>query len=1193
MAKIYESAGRRVQLTGPRSGRGFSPAAAVDRTSAVRQQSAENIRQLERAQSFQQRSFGVASEAIIQNYKQSVGLSQDYFETAGRSQLANNRAANELQMQQTLSSWESTNQMADNALRSSIQRDKEKDSLYLQQLAGVKEANIRRRAQTTEALSQFSRTLSDFIVKTLKAKNEEEYKLYLGKALAGEIKIEDGQLRKFKQAERVLASAAATEGQLNEVRSQVDLAGAEEDRATNPVLKGWAAVGAATGLAKRAASQYQTAMDAFMSSRAPTVPLPDGRMISPREARGPSEIKAALAVGTQVFMEATGIVGINPTLLYEHLTPTVESVNNAIIANIMAQGRAEDKNNALFQLETNIGVSWQTLNPEDAVGVQDYFQQTVKGYQAEGISRSDANSNFVNKIVQLAVATENIDLLAAFELTPINPDNPGMGTLGTNYPGEFQKAYTEVAAASQRFEREREEEENQAIELILAEYSNLLSTAGTNKESMTQAFDATRQRLTTIASTGNLKAIEAINKLDSQGALYNPFAYNSIVANIQAGGVPPTENQLRQLELEGTISGEEGNRIRRMKPDDRALEITKGQEQVIKNTATALLRETLGTEAVDMAEIQVLLAPFVDTLTAEAASQIRNQVSAFMASKGGPPSPAELNGLIQSVVNAYRSDPRFKGKFDPKTGRITPQAPLSRSPFVTQAIPPGATAPVQDFTRVQPYEIQIRQPNTRSSILLSPQELEQNTQNFVNGAPPTPRAQQLMSATGQSFENLINNQAIAQGLPSSQNVSQSSQSQASAERRRLSPAAAAIIDDPNMPAWRKTAAFRQINQARVRAQRAAALEEQRRQEGQQTLQQSSQGLDQTLAGKVQALRPLMDLIGGPEGGAQQYNAINRGVAGDTPAGYPNLSNLTIAEVMRLQREQGYNAVGRYQFIPGTLAEVVRSAKLDPATTKFSPAVQDQLFVERVTNSPVRPRLGAFLRGESDNINGAIDDLSNEFGVVRNFNGRGNIEGIAGNKPSIEATQAAQMLRRVREQMQRSMTPNVSISRLTSTLGSTTNLYKTGNGTTDNGGLCVTAVIETLHRNGLPNDIYTSNDPGNNPRGLAAQLTNRYNFRSLQGYGRPTQINSPGYGAFQANVMSLADYRKAVNAGAVPSGAVVFQTRHSDWNQNSDRSRGFDAAIARNGGRQLFNGIMNQDSIYSNTTQVFVLIHAGQ
>jgi hypothetical protein len=1003
MAKIYESAERRVQLTGPRSGRGFAPGAAVDQSSAVRQQSADQIRQLERSQSFLQRSFRTASEATIQNYQRGANLSQEYLQSAGRSELSNNRVANELQMQQTLSAWEMTNQMANQAQRTAIQQEKEREGLYLQQLSGVLESNARRRAENTQALTQFSKTLTDFVVDKVKAKNEEDYKIGVMMAMNGEITPDGNQMTRFKQGEKVLESAAVVEGQLNEATSQVDLPLAEHQRTTSQVLKGWQAYGASVGLLKRAGAQYQVSMDTFMDSREPTVPLPDGRMISPREARGPAEINAALAVGQQMFIEATGISGINPLLVFEHLTPTVQNTNNAIVANKMAIGRKEDQENRIEEVDAGVGVAWRTLNAENRPAVQEFFQSTVNAWKVEGLSGGEANRRFVDRIIALAGATENMDLLAAFEKTEINPNNPGMGTLGDRFPDQFQKAYTQVAAAQERAEAARVEEQNELVDRILADYASQQSSAGTNKQQLTQAYDSARQTLAQIAGTGNLKAAQSLNQLEMQGAYYNPFAFSEIVRSMEKGQAPPTEQQLTQMVLEGTLNQEQANKIRSGKPDDQATKLAKGMDRVTKDAVTAAIRENFSMTAVDISEVQTIMAPLVDTMTAEIQTQLRSQLATFLA-QGKTPSSADMNGLIQSLIQAKAKDPRFNGQFDPGSGRLVPNQPLSRSPFVTNAIRPGAPAPIRDFTRVEPFEIQNRKPNLRQSYVLTPQDLTQNIQNFMNGQGPSARAQQLMSATGTSFENLLRGQSNAYGIPFT-DISQSTLAQASAERRRLAPSAAAIIDNPNIPAWRKTRAFREINAARARQEQ---ISRSRQQPGART-----GSADPDTAGKVQALRPLMDLIGNSEGGAQQYNAINRGRAGDSPDGYPGLSNMTLAQVQQLQR-QGINAVGRYQFISGTLTETIRDAGLNPNTTKFTPAVQDQLFVTRLTQSRVRSRLGAFLRGENNDITGALTDLSNEFAVVKNYSGRSGIEGIAGNRSSIEATHAASMLRRARE-----------------------------------------------------------------------------------------------------------------------------------------------------------------------------------
>lgn len=138
------------------------------------------------------------------------------------------------------------------------------------------------------------------------------------------------------------------------------------------------------------------------------------------------------------------------------------------------------------------------------------------------------------------------------------------------------------------------------------------------------------------------------------------------------------------------------------------------------------------------------------------------------------------------------------------------------------------------------------------------------------------------------------------------------------------------------------------------------------------------------------------------------------------------------------------------------------------------------------------------------------------------------------------------------------------------------------------GLCVTAVLESMAANKIPNPDGTDGDAGNNPRGLASQLVNKFGWRPLPGLGSPRRLSNV-YGTFSANVMSAAEYSAAVRDGRIPSGALVFQTMR-DWGGSFPRSRGFDVAIARNGGRSLWNGSMQGTLIYgAGTRQVFVLV----
>jgi len=117
------------------------------------------------------------------------------------------------------------------------------------------------------------------------------------------------------------------------------------------------------------------------------------------------------------------------------------------------------------------------------------------------------------------------------------------------------------------------------------------------------------------------------------------------------------------------------------------------------------------------------------------------------------------------------------------------------------------------------------------------------------------------------------------------------------------------------------------------------------------------------------------------------------------------------------------------------------------------------------------------------------------------------------------------------------------------------------------GYCVTGVLDTMQKNGVPNPAGTSNDP-NNPRGLAAQLIKNYGWGSISGLGSPINLKSP-YGNVGANAMSFSEWKSAVKENKIVSGSIVFTTKNSDWSGN--QSSGHDAAIAKNGGRKLWSG----------------------
>ena len=160
------------------------------------------------------------------------------------------------------------------------------------------------------------------------------------------------------------------------------------------------------------------------------------------------------------------------------------------------------------------------------------------------------------------------------------------------------------------------------------------------------------------------------------------------------------------------------------------------------------------------------------------------------------------------------------------------------------------------------------------------------------------------------------------------------------------------------------------------------------------------------------LAPLGDLIARGEG---DYNAINRGRAGDTPGGIQGLTgmtfeNYTVGQVMEMQRGRIF-AVGRYQFIPKTLRFAVRMSEVSELDM-FTPETQDKLMAALITHK--RPSVGAYLRGDHDLLGWALDDMAREWASIEYRRGRGFYDHIGGNRAHISRDELAKVLKKIKQ-----------------------------------------------------------------------------------------------------------------------------------------------------------------------------------
>jgi hypothetical protein len=160
------------------------------------------------------------------------------------------------------------------------------------------------------------------------------------------------------------------------------------------------------------------------------------------------------------------------------------------------------------------------------------------------------------------------------------------------------------------------------------------------------------------------------------------------------------------------------------------------------------------------------------------------------------------------------------------------------------------------------------------------------------------------------------------------------------------------------------------------------------------------------------LEPLGDLIARGEG---DYNAVNRGWAGDTPGGIQGLTgmtfeNYTVNQVIDMQRNW-LHAVGRYQFVPSTLRFALRHSQVD-GLDMFTPETQDKLMAALIFYK--RPAVGAYLRGDHDLEGWALNEMAKEWASIEYRYGRGYYDHIGGNRARVSRAELSSVLRDIKD-----------------------------------------------------------------------------------------------------------------------------------------------------------------------------------
>jgi peptidoglycan hydrolase-like protein with peptidoglycan-binding domain len=153
------------------------------------------------------------------------------------------------------------------------------------------------------------------------------------------------------------------------------------------------------------------------------------------------------------------------------------------------------------------------------------------------------------------------------------------------------------------------------------------------------------------------------------------------------------------------------------------------------------------------------------------------------------------------------------------------------------------------------------------------------------------------------------------------------------------------------------------------------------------------------------------------------------------------------------------------------------------------------------------------------------------------------------------------------------------------------LQTLGNARLDDGPVssCVATTLGNLDRLGIPSfEGGTTLDP-NNCRGAMVQMIQNGHWTSLPLPGSTERTIRSTYGTVQAQVISADAYERMAFAGQIPSGAIIFQTRHG-WSSN-EGPYGNDMGIVRDRGRATHNYQTMPPIIYGDAKEVVILVPA--
>jgi hypothetical protein len=620
---------------------------------------------------------------------------------------------------------------------------------------------LRQSERDLAAFAQFSESLTGFIQEKAKQKNEEEYQLGLSEVIDGTVTPTPEQADRFQAQTILLQNAAEADNQVaKELTNNGQLAAGEQFKAQSQAISGWRAYGRAVGSAKQVATNSQAFFLTWMESKDKVIPTADGRMISPAEASTPAEINAALEVGQQTLIKQSGIRSINPTIIAEHLAPTLQAIKGQMFANKLSSEVRKAKETAISDITGTIHSEFS--NPDLTIdSMFDSFQRNVNAYVIDGDLSKGAASDTVIKEALTTISTlpQEVaeDMLTKLSQVRKIAGDPNSISLGSAYADDFAKTLDVIQGRAEQQEAKAEralgKQAEQAWTILKKAEQDAAMAPGDLQALRKQTIGVLGQ----LADQGSTDALKYRTELLSDPPNVDYTLYRQYREGI-AQGKRPTQDQIQSDVQAGKLSPEMGRELGIYATGSARGAFTKQFGSSIGEAVKAHLKQA------GAISLNPFNKPETNVLQIEQVTNDLNDIAyRWFAAQQAAGKPVDDNDVNQFIENWM---PRVIGRYfqqNPNTKEWTTK-PLSRNPDVTVNRTKSVIAgPVREAAGFNPRTIQLRSYNSGSTVIMSKAEVEDNINRLSSNQPLSRRAQQLANSNGGPVQ-LLTHQAQHYGI---------------------------------------------------------------------------------------------------------------------------------------------------------------------------------------------------------------------------------------------------------------------------------------------------------------------------------------------------------------------------------------------------------------------------------------------